>query len=69
MTTDIPIGIASPNLINSKQLELLLRIGYLCNNAKLDNGKIIGDPTYTWRKGKRGQSKTIIKVLGQSLVS
>ena len=35
--------------INPKELELLLRIGYLCNNAKLshNNGKfeIIGDPT------------------------
>jgi len=35
--------------INPKQIELLLRIGYLCNNAKLikKNGKfeILGDPT------------------------
>jgi len=35
--------------INPKQLGLLLRIGYLCNNAKLveenDKLKIIGDPT------------------------
>ncbi|HZX44408.1 MAG TPA: HAD-IC family P-type ATPase, partial [Candidatus Nanoarchaeia archaeon] len=35
--------------IDSKELELLLKIGYLCNNAKLEyvNGKheLIGDPT------------------------
>jgi len=35
--------------INPKQLELLLRIGYLCNNAKLNKKdklfEIIGDPT------------------------
>ncbi|MBW2974873.1 HAD-IC family P-type ATPase, partial [Candidatus Woesearchaeota archaeon] len=35
--------------VNPRQLELLLRIGYLCNNAKLQkNGKkygVIGDPT------------------------
>jgi Ca2+-transporting ATPase len=37
------------NLINSRQIELLLRIGYLCNNAKLTKKEnkydIIGDPT------------------------
>ena len=35
--------------INPKQMELLLRIGYLCNNAKLEKKKnkyeLIGDPT------------------------
>jgi P-type Ca2+ transporter type 2C len=35
--------------INPKQIELLLRIGYLCNNAKLEKKKkkyeLIGDPT------------------------
>ncbi len=35
--------------VNSKQLELILRIGYLCNNAKLNLNKkkyeVIGDPT------------------------
>ena len=46
-----PIGgfFAGNKQINSKQMELLLRIGYLCNNAKysINKGKheIIGDPT------------------------
>jgi Ca2+-transporting ATPase len=31
--------------INPKEFGLLLRIGALCNNAKLDNGSVIGDPT------------------------
>jgi len=47
--------------INPKQLELFLRIGYLCNNAKLIKKKgrfeIIGDPTegsliVLWEKGE-----------------
>jgi Ca2+-transporting ATPase len=39
----------SKTLLNPKQIELLLRIGYLCNNAKLTKKDsrydIIGDPT------------------------
>ncbi|MBW2993016.1 calcium-translocating P-type ATPase, SERCA-type, partial [Candidatus Woesearchaeota archaeon] len=31
--------------IDSKELRLLLQIGALCNNAKLDEEKVIGDPT------------------------
>ena len=51
--------------INPAELELLLRIGYLCNNAKLNykDGKyeIIGDPTegsliVLWKKGKFGNA-------------
>jgi len=46
-----PKGNFSSNgkLINPKQIELLLRIGYLCNNAKLEKKikgyEIVGDPT------------------------
>ncbi len=31
--------------IEKKRLEPLLRIGLLCNNARVSNGKVLGDPT------------------------
>lgn len=31
--------------IHPKEIELLLRIGALCNNSRIDNNEVIGDPT------------------------